>query len=269
MSWLPAARNIWRCSGSITTSPFRSAVGAQRRPARETRAGPAPDRDIGRMALSPAGGSDDRADGSGRIRRLPIPAAGLKRRVFLARALVNDPDLLLLDEPTNHLDIATILWLEDFLLKYESTLMFVTHDRAFLRRLSTRIVEIDRGRLLSFACDYRTLLEAASGPAGGGREAMARFRQEACQGGSVDQAGRQGPPDPQRGQGAGIHADAQERAQRQEQEGVSRLVIREAERSGRMVVDAEDVSFSWGDKRDSRGFLHHDHPRRQGGYRRP
>ena len=75
-------------------------------------------------------------------------SAGMKRRVFLARALVNDPDLLLLDEPTNHLDINTILWLEDFLLKFEKTLMFVTHDRAFLQRLATRIVEIDRGRLI-------------------------------------------------------------------------------------------------------------------------
>ncbi len=83
----------------------------------------------------------------------------MKRRVFLARALVNEPDLLLLDEPTNHLDVSTILWLEDFLLKYEKTLMFVTHDRAFLQRLATRIVEIDRGRLVSFACDYKTYLE--------------------------------------------------------------------------------------------------------------
>ena len=74
-------------------------------------------------------------------------SAGMKRRVFLARALVSEPDVLLLDEPTNHLDIATIVWLEEFLLKYEKAFMFVTHDRAFLARLSTRIVEIDRGRL--------------------------------------------------------------------------------------------------------------------------
>jgi ATP-binding cassette subfamily F protein uup len=86
-------------------------------------------------------------------------SAGWKRRVFLARALVNDPDLLLLDEPTNHLDIGAILWLEGFLLKHEKTLMFVTHDRAFLQRLATRIVEIDRGRLLSMACGYKTYLE--------------------------------------------------------------------------------------------------------------
>src|SRR5512136_931397 len=86
-------------------------------------------------------------------------SAGMKRRVFLAKALVNEPDLLLLDEPTNHLDINAILWLEDFLLKFDKTLMLVTHDRAFLQRLATRIVEIDRGRLLSFPCDYGTYLE--------------------------------------------------------------------------------------------------------------
>ncbi|TFG57857.1 MAG: ATP-binding cassette domain-containing protein [Spirochaetales bacterium] len=86
-------------------------------------------------------------------------SAGMKRRVFLAKALVNGPDLLLLDEPTNHLDINAILWLEDFLRKFEGTLMFVTHDRAVLQRLATRIVEIDWGRLIAFPCDYRTYLE--------------------------------------------------------------------------------------------------------------
>jgi ATP-binding cassette subfamily F protein uup len=80
-------------------------------------------------------------------------SAGMKRRVFLAKSLVSDPDLLLLDEPTNHLDINAILWLEDFLLKFDKTLMLVTHDRAFLQRLATRIVEIDRGGLLSFPCE--------------------------------------------------------------------------------------------------------------------
>ena len=86
-------------------------------------------------------------------------SAGMKRRVFLAKALLNEPDLLLLDEPTNHLDIATILWLEEFLVKYDKTLMFVTHDRAFLQRVATRIVEIDRGRLAAYTCGYTAYLE--------------------------------------------------------------------------------------------------------------
>jgi ATP-binding cassette subfamily F protein uup len=81
-------------------------------------------------------------------------SGGQKRRVLLARALVTEPDVLVLDEPTNHLDLASIDWLEQFLLRYSGSLVFVTHDRAFLRRLATRIVELDRGQLSSWSCSY-------------------------------------------------------------------------------------------------------------------
>ncbi len=86
-------------------------------------------------------------------------SSGMKRRVLLARAIVNDPDILLLDEPTNHLDIESIRWLEAFFLRYAGTIVFVTHDRVFLERLATRIVELDRGRLSSWSCDYPTFLK--------------------------------------------------------------------------------------------------------------
>ena len=86
-------------------------------------------------------------------------SSGMKRRVLLARAIVGDPDVLLLDEPTNHLDIDAIRWLEDFLLRFEGTLLFVTHDRVFLQALATRIVEIDRGKLFDWTCDYPTFLK--------------------------------------------------------------------------------------------------------------
>ena len=86
-------------------------------------------------------------------------SSGMKRRVLLARALVTEPDILLLDEPTNHLDIESIRWLETFLLRWGGTIMFVTHDRVFLEKLATRIVEIDRGRLYDWACDYPTFLK--------------------------------------------------------------------------------------------------------------
>jgi ATP-binding cassette subfamily F protein uup len=85
-------------------------------------------------------------------------SGGLKRRVLLAQALASQPDLLLLDEPTNHLDLASILWLEEFLLQEKIGLFFVTHDRAFLKRLATRIVELDRGVITNWDCDYDTFL---------------------------------------------------------------------------------------------------------------
>ncbi|MGC4082134.1 MAG: ATP-binding cassette domain-containing protein [Vicinamibacterales bacterium] len=86
-------------------------------------------------------------------------SGGWRRRVLLARALVAEPDVLLLDEPTNHLDIDAISWLENFLADYKGAVVFVTHDRAFLQRLATRIVELDRGRLTSWPGDYATFLQ--------------------------------------------------------------------------------------------------------------
>ena len=83
----------------------------------------------------------------------------MKRRVLLAQALVSSPDLLLLDEPTNHMDIEAITWLEDFLTRWTGTLIFVTHDRMFLRHLADRILEIDRGKLFDWTCDYDTFLK--------------------------------------------------------------------------------------------------------------
>jgi ATP-binding cassette subfamily F protein uup len=86
-------------------------------------------------------------------------SGGTKRRVLLARALIAAPDILLLDEPTNHLDIDTILWLEEFLIKNIRTLVFVTHDRAFARRVANRVAELDRGRLFAFSCNYDQFVE--------------------------------------------------------------------------------------------------------------
>jgi ATP-binding cassette subfamily F protein uup len=181
-------------------------------------------------------------------------SAGWKRRVFLAKALVSDPDLLLLDEPTNHLDINTILWLEDFLLKYEKTLMFVTHDRVFLQRLATRIVEIDRGRLLSFACDYRTYLERRQALLDAEEKEWQEFDKKLAREETWVRQGIKARRTRNEGRVRALVQMRQERARRQEQAGVSRLVIQEAERSGRMVVNAEGVSFAWGDKKIAHGF---------------
>ncbi|MEM7785140.1 MAG: ATP-binding cassette domain-containing protein, partial [Planctomycetota bacterium] len=86
-------------------------------------------------------------------------SSGMKRRVLLAKSLVSNPDLLLLDEPTNHLDLAAIRWLEEFLGKYRGAFLFVTHDRMFLRKLANRILEIDRGKIYDWSCDYETFLK--------------------------------------------------------------------------------------------------------------
>ena len=181
-------------------------------------------------------------------------SAGLKRRVFLARALANDPDLLLLDEPTNHLDVSTILWLEDFLLKYEKTFMFVTHDRAFLQRLATRIVEIDRGRLVSFACNYRTYLERRQSLLEDEEKEWHDFDKKLAKEEVWIRQGVKARRTRNEGRVRALGQMRQERARRQEQAGVSRLVIQEAERSGRMVADAEAVSFAWGDEKIIEAF---------------
>ena len=190
-------------------------------------------------------------DGNTRFRVL---SAGLKRRVFLARALVHEPDLLLLDEPTNHLDITTILWLEDFLLKYEKTLMFVTHDRAFLQRLATRIIEIDRGRLISFACDYKTYLERRQTLLDAEEKERHEFDRKQAKEEVWIRQGIRARRTRNEGRVRALMTMREERARRQEQAGVARLVIQEAQRSGRMVVDAETIGFAWNDKKIMEAF---------------
>lgn len=181
-------------------------------------------------------------------------SAGMKRRVFLARALVADPDLLLLDEPTNHLDVATILWLEEFLLRYGKTLMFVTHDRAFLQRLATRIMEIDRGSLTSYTCDYRTYLERRQALLDAKEKQWSEFDKKLAREEVWIRQGVKARRTRDEGRVRALMKMREERAARQEQTGLSRFSIEEAERSGRMVVDAGGVSFAWGGTRIIDGF---------------
>ena len=112
-----------------------------------------------RHGLGPPRGGDPLSDGPGPDARFEDLSSGMKRRVLLAQALVAEPDILLLDEPTNHLDIEAIRWLETSCSATGGTLLFVTHDRVFLGKLATRIVELDRGRLYDWACDYPTFLK--------------------------------------------------------------------------------------------------------------
>ena len=173
-------------------------------------------------------------------------SAGLKRRVFLARALANDPDLLLLDEPTNHLDINAILWLEEFLLKFGKAIMFVTHDRAFLQRMATRIVEVDRGRLLSFDCDYNTYLERRQAILDTEEKAWQEFDRKLAREEVWVRQGIKARRTRNEGRVRALLKLRHERDLRREQAGNARIAIQEAERSGRLVVDAGKICFAYG-----------------------
>jgi ATP-binding cassette subfamily F protein uup len=172
-------------------------------------------------------------------------SAGLKRRVSLARALAGDPDILLLDEPTNHLDIDAILWMEEFLLRFVRTMLFVTHDRAFLGRLATRIVEIDRGRLTSFPGDYENYVSR--------KEEFLDL--EAAQNAQFDNRVkreevwiRQGVKARRTRNEGRVRALMEMRAEvalRRRAIGNVRLVQQEVERSGRLVIEAGKIAFAY------------------------
>jgi ATP-binding cassette subfamily F protein uup len=176
-------------------------------------------------------------------------SGGLKRRVLLGRALAAKPDLLLLDEPTNHLDLESILWLEEFLISEKIALFFVTHDRAFLRRLATRIVELDRGRLSGWACDYDTYLVRKEEVLAAEEKQQAAFDKRLAQEEVWIRKGVRA----QRSRAQGrIHALMKMRAERSARRarlGNVTLRLSEAERSGVKVIDVEDMSFSYPDGR--------------------
>ena len=176
-------------------------------------------------------------------------SAGLKRRVLLARALVTEPDILLLDEPTNHLDIDSILWLEAFLQSFDKTLMFVAHDRTFLQKIATRIVEIDRGKLFSFSCNYTTYLERRQAMQDAEEKQWQTFDKKLAQEEIWIRQGVKARRTRNEGRVRALTALREERARRREQEGNVRFAISEAQRTGRLVADAEKISFSYGDKK--------------------
>jgi ATP-binding cassette subfamily F protein uup len=181
-------------------------------------------------------------------------SAGLKRRVFLAKALANDPDLLLLDEPTNHLDINAIRWLEEFLLKFDKTIMFVTHDRAFLQRMATRIVEVDRGRLLSFDCDYNTYLERRQAMLDTEEKAWQDFDKKLAKEEVWVRQGIKARRTRNEGRVRALQQLRRERDLRREQTGNARIAIQEAEHSGRLIVDAEKICFAFGEQKIIENF---------------
>jgi ATP-binding cassette subfamily F protein uup len=183
-------------------------------------------------------------DGAGRFEEL---SSGMKRRVLLAQALVSKPDLLLLDEPTNHLDIDSIDWLEGFLLKTRASFLFVTHDRVFLRKLATRILEIDRGRLFDWTCDYETFLKRKQDALSAEEKQNALFDKRLAEEEAWIRKGIKARRTRNEGRVRALKAMRDERSGRREKVGTSNLKIQEASKSGNLVVEAEGVSFSYGD----------------------
>ena len=176
-------------------------------------------------------------------------SAGMKRRGLLARALVSDPDILLLDEPTNHLDLESILWLENFLLEYDKTVVFVTHDRSLVRRLATRIVEIDRARLVSYACGYEGYHERRQALLDAEENANRRFDSQLEAEELWIRKGIKARRTRNEGRVRALEQMRAERLKRREKTGNVRLRIQEAEKSGRLVAEVVDAAFSY-DNRD-------------------
>ncbi len=181
-------------------------------------------------------------------------SGGLKRRVLLAETLVSDPDILLLDEPTNHLDLDSITWLEEFLLQNSKTLLFVTHDRMLLKKLATRIVELDRGRLTSWSCDYETFLERKQAALDTEAGHWAQFDKKLAQEEAWIRQGIKARRTRNEGRVRVLLELRQQRKNRREQVGTARLQVQEAERSGKLVLRATDVGYAYGDNAVVRGF---------------
>ena len=187
------------------------------------------------------------------IARLDLPedaefaalSGGMKRRVLLAQALVAAPDVLLLDEPTNHLDIESIAWLEEFLKDFAGSVVFVTHDRAFLRRLATRIVEIDRGQVTSWPGDYDNYLRRREERLHAEAQANALFDKKLAQEEVWIRQGIKARRTRNEGRVTALKAMRRERAERREQTGSVSMAAAAAEKSGKRVFVAKDVHFAF------------------------
>ena len=170
-------------------------------------------------------------------------SGGYKRRVLLARALVSDPDLLILDEPTNHLDIEAIQWLESFLKKWEAALLFISHDREFMDNLATRFIEIDRGKVMEFNCNYNTYLKRKKEMLETEDKHNALFDKRLSQEEAWIREGIKARRTRNEGRVRALKAMREEFAARRKHQGKAKLNVVEAEKSGKIVVEARDINF--------------------------
>jgi ATP-binding cassette subfamily F protein uup len=172
-------------------------------------------------------------------------SAGMKRRTLFARALACNPDLLLLDEPTNHLDIDTIIWMEEFIQRYVKTLLFVTHDRAFLKNIAGRIMELDRGRLVSYSCNYPTYLKRRQAALDAGEKQNYVFDKKLSQEEAWIRKGIKARRTRNEGRVRNLEKMRAAYRARRGKIGDVRLQAQEAERTGKLVIEAKAVSFSY------------------------
>ena len=175
-------------------------------------------------------------------------SGGMKRRVLLARALVIEPDLLLLDEPTNHLDIPAIEWLEEQIRLFQGAVLFITHDRRFLDALATRIVELDRGILRSYECNYQTYLERRDQELAAEADQFATFDKKLAKEEEWIRQGIKARRTRNEGRVRALEQLRNERAARRERQQTADLTLMDASKSGRLVIEAQDLGLTLSNK---------------------
>lgn len=196
------------------------------------------------------------------LSRLQLPAdkpvsglsGGWQRRVSLARALVCEPDLLLLDEPTNHLDLESIIWLEEHLLGFKGAVLFVTHDRAFLQKVATRIVDLDRGKLISWPGDYEDYLRRKAAALEEEERQNALFDKKLAQEEVWIRQGIKARRTRNEGRVRALKKMREERAQRRERQSSASFSLESAERSGKVVIEAKSVNYSFPERKIVENF---------------
>lgn len=181
-------------------------------------------------------------------------SGGWKRRVALARALVIEPEVLLLDEPTNHLDFESITWLEDQLLNFQGAVLFVTHDRSFLQKLATRIVDLDRGNLVSWAGNYDDYLTRKAAALEDEANQNAEFDKKLADEEVWIRQGVKARRTRNEGRVRALEKLRNERAQRRTQQGTARLALERGDASGKKVIEVNDICFSYGDRQIIKHF---------------